>query len=190
MKRGILFVGLLMVPVFLLVLGCGGEPTNELAAAKGALENARAAEADKYAPDVFTQAENEIAEAENLIAQNKYGEAKKHLMNAKSVAESAATQAVTNKDNTKTEVEDYLAAIDQGMKQLKDTQDLAKQWGIPKKQRELTEETAMWTQKVEQARAQYDAGDYYSARELAAGVHQELTAKESGLREAIMAKQK
>ena len=190
MKRGILFVGLLMVPVFLLILGCGGEPTNELAAAKGALEAARAAEADKYAPDVFTQAENEIAEAENLIAQNKYGEAKKHLMNAKSVAESAATQAVTNKDNTKTEVEDYLAAIDQGMKQLKETQDLAKQWGIPKKQRELTDELAVWNANLDKARAEYDAGKYHSARELAAGVHQELTAKDSGLREAIMAKQK
>ena len=190
MKRGILFVGLLMVPVFLLILGCGGEPANELAAAKAALDGARAAEADKYAPDVFTQAENSIAEAERLIAEQKYGEAKKLLMDAKGVAETAATQAATNKENTKTEVEDYLAAIDQGMKQLKETQDLAKQWGIPKKQRELTEETAAWTEKVEQARAKYDEGDYFSAKELAAGVHQELTAKETGLRDAIMAKQK
>ncbi|UCB51596.1 MAG: DUF4398 domain-containing protein [Candidatus Zixiibacteriota bacterium] len=190
MKRGVLFVGLLMVPVFLLVLGCGGEPTNELAAAKGALENARAAEADKYAPDVFTQAENSIAEAENLIAQKKYREAKKLLMDAKNVAETAATQAATNKDNTKTEVEDYLAAIDQGMKQLKETQDLAKQWGIPKKERELADELAAWNVNLEKARAEYDAGNYYAAKELAASVHQELVAKDSGLREAIMAKQK
>jgi hypothetical protein len=190
MKRGILFAVLFIFPVVLLMLGCGGEPTNELAAAKTALESARAAEADKYAPALFTQAENEIVEAENLIAQKKYGEAKKHLMDAKSVAESAAAQAATNKDNTKTEVEDYLAAIDNGMKQLKETQDLAKQWGIPKKQRELTEETAKWTENLEKARAQYDAGDYFSAKELAAGVHQELTVKDSALREAIMAKQK
>jgi hypothetical protein len=190
MKRGVLFAGLFIVPVFLLILGCGGEPTKELADAKGALESARAAEADIYAPDLFAQAENSIAEAENLIAQKKYGEAKKLLMDAKNVAETAAAQAVTNKDNTKTEVEDYLAAIDQGMKQLNETQDLAKQWGIPKKQRELADELAAWNANVDKARAEYDAGNYSSAKELAAGVHQELTAKDSELREAIMAKQK
>lgn len=190
MKRNILSAGLLIVPVFLLILGCGGEPAKELADAKSALENARVAEADKYAPDLFAQAENSIAEAENLIAQKKYGEAKKLLVDAKNAAESAASQAVTNKDNTKTEVEDYLAAIDQSMKQLKETQDLAKQWGISKKQRELTEELARWNENLEKARAEYDAGNYHSAKELAAGIHQELTAKEGELREAIMAKQK
>jgi len=58
MKKGIWAVGLVIFPFLLLMLGCAGEPTNELAAAKDALENARAAEADKYAPDLFTQAEN------------------------------------------------------------------------------------------------------------------------------------
>ncbi|MGB2769678.1 MAG: DUF4398 domain-containing protein [Candidatus Zixiibacteriota bacterium] len=190
MKKGILFVGFLIIPVFLLILGCGGEPAEELAGAKSALENARTAEADKYAPDLFAQAENSIAEAENLIAQKKYGEAKKLLVDAKSVAESAATQAVTNKDETKTQVEDFLAEIGKVRAQLKDAQDKAKEWGIPKKQRELTEETAKWDQNLEKARAEYDAGNYHSAKELAAGVYQEVTAKDSELREAIMAKQK
>jgi len=190
MKKGILVVGLVIFPFLLLILGCAGEPTNELAAAKAALENARAAEADKYAPDLFAQAENAIIEAENLIAQKKYAEAKKLLMDAKGVAESAGSQAVTNKDNTKTEVEDYLAAIDQTMKQLKETQDLAKQWGIPKKQRELTDEMARWNENLEMARAEYDNENYYSAKELAAAIHQEVTEKDNQLREMIMAKQK
>jgi hypothetical protein len=190
MKRGIWVVGLLIVPVFLLILGCGGEPTKQLAEAKDALEKARTAEADKYAPDLFTQAENSITEAENLIAQKKYGEAKKLLMDAKAVADQAASQAVTNKDNTKTEVEDYMAAITGAMKQLKETQDLAKQWGIAKKERELTEQMATWEENLKTAQAEYDAGDYFSAKEAAAKIHQEVTDKDSQLREMIMAKQK
>jgi hypothetical protein len=190
MKRGILIVSLLLFPTLLLILGCGGEPTNELAAAKQALESARAAEADMYAPDLFAQAENGINEAEGLIAEKKYAEAKKLLIDAKTVADQAASQAVTNKDNTKTEVEDYLAAIDQSMKQLKETQDLAKKWGIPKNQWELTEDIARWNENLQEARTEYDNGNYYSAKKLAAEVHQELTQKDSDLREKIMAKQK
>ncbi len=190
MKKRSLVVGLVIFPFLLLILGCAGEPKNELAAAKDALENARAAEADKYAPDLFTQAENSIIEAENLIAQKKYGEAKKLLMDAKAVAESAASQAGVNKENTKTEVEDFFAAIDQDMNQLKETQDLAKQWGIPKKERALTEEMARWDEQLKKAHAEYDAGNYFSAKDLASGIHQEVTEKDNQLREMIMAKQK
>jgi len=190
MKKGIWAVGLVIFPFLLLMLGCAGEPTKELAAAKDALENARAAEADKYAPDLFTQAENSITEAENLIAQKKYGEAKKLLMDAKAVAEQAASQAGVNKENTKTEVEDFFAAIDNAMKQLKETQDLAKQWGIPKKNRALTEEMSGWDQQLKEARAEYDSGDYFSAKELTADIHQQVTTKDNELREMIMAKQK
>jgi hypothetical protein len=190
MKKAVLVVGLMIFPFLLLILGCAGEPKNELAAAKDALENARTAEADKYAPDLFTQAENSITEAENLIAQKKYSEAKKLLMDAKGVAESAASQAEVNKENTKMEVEDYMAAINGAVKQLKETQGLAKQWGIPKKQREMSEEMSRWDEQLKKAQAEYDAGNYSSAKELAAEIHLEVTEKDNQLREMIMAKQK
>jgi hypothetical protein len=190
MKKGVLAASFLLLPLLAMLLGCAGEPTQQLADAKSALEAAREAEADKYAPDLFSQAENSITEAEQLIAQKKYGEAKKLLMDAKSVADQAASQSAINKDNTKTEVEDYLAAINGAMNQLKETQDLAKQWSIPKKQRELTEETATWDENLKKAQAEYDAGNYYEAKELAAQIHKEVTDKDNEIRELIMAKQK
>ncbi len=190
MRRRIWIIALLVLPSLFLFLGCGGEPTKELAAAKDALEKAKAAEADKYASDLFTQAENSITEAENLIAQKKYGEAKKLLLDAKAVAESAASQAKVNKENTKTEVEDFFVAIDKAMKQLKETQDLAKQWKIPKSKRELSAEWSKWNENLEKARKEYDSGNYNSAKKLASGIHQEITQKDNELREMIMAKQK
>jgi hypothetical protein len=55
---------------------------------------------------------------------------------------------------------------------------------------ELTEEMAAWEENLKNAQAEYDAGNYYSAKEMAAQIHKEATDKESELRELIMAKQK
>jgi hypothetical protein len=189
MKKAVLAVSLLVLPV-LLLLACASEPTQQMADAKDALQKAREAEADKYAPDLFSQAENSIAEAEKLIAEKKYGEARTMLMDAKSVADQAASQAAINKDNTKTEVEDYLAAISGGRNQLKETQNLAKQWNIPKDKWELTTEMATWDEKVKTIQADYDAGNYFDAKQLAAKVHGEITDVDNEIRDLIMAKQK
>jgi predicted S18 family serine protease len=190
MKKGIWAIGLLLVPAMLLILGCGGEPTKQLTDAKDALEKARMAEADKYASDLFTQAENSITEAENLITQKKYGEARQLLMDAKSVAEQAVSQAEMGKEDAKTNCEDFFAHIPEVQKQLKDTQAKAKEWKIPKDKRELVGEMATWEENLKMAQAEYDAGNYYEAKELASSVYQEMKSKNDELIEMILAKQK
>jgi hypothetical protein len=189
MKKAIFVIALLVLPL-LLLLACAGEPTQQMTDAKDALQKAKEAEADKYAPGLFSQAQNSIAEAESLIALKQYGEAKTSLMNAKEMADQAATQAPINKDNTKTEVEDYLAAINGAMNQFKETQDLAKQWGIPKDKWQLTDQIATWNDDLKQVQAEYDAGSYFEAKQLAAKLHGDITDKDNEIRELIMAKQK
>jgi len=189
MKKAVLAVSVLVLPA-LLLLACAGEPTQQMTDAKDALQKAREAEADKYAPDLLSQAENSITEAENLIAQKKYGEARTLLMDAKSVADQAASQAAINKDNTKIDVEDYLVAIRGAISQFKETQNSAKQWGIPKDKWELTTEMATWDENEKKARAEYDAGNYFEAKQLAAKLHGEITDKDNEIRDLTMAKQK
>jgi len=190
MKKGITVVGLVAFAFLILILGCQSAPQKELTAAKDALQKAQEAEADKYASDLFTQAQNSITEAENLIASKKYGDAKQLLINAQQVAESAVQQAGTNKDETKTEVEDYLAAIDGAMKQLHETQNLSQQWKLPESVWKLTDEMARWDQGIQRAKTEYSAGNYYLAKQLAAQIHQEVTSKDNDLRSLIMEKQK
>jgi hypothetical protein len=190
MKKGIAFVGLMVIAAFILLLGCQSAPQKELTAAQDALQKAQEVEADKYASDLYNQAQNSISEAENLIASKKYGEAKQLLINAQQVAESAAQQAGANKDETKTEVEDYFAAIDGDRKQLAETQNLAKQWKIPESAYKLTDEMAQWDQGFQRAKTEYDAGNYYEAKQLAAQIHQQVTEKDNELRSMIMEKQK
>jgi glucose/arabinose dehydrogenase len=189
MRKGITVASVILFSFLLLILGCQSAPQKELAAAKDALQKAQEAEADKYAPDLFTQAKDSIAEAENLIAMKKYGEAKQLLISAKGVAESAIQQAGVNKEETKSNVEDFMAAIDNGMRQLHETQDKAKQWKIPETVWKLTDEMARWDEQLKRAKAEYDAGNYYLARILSAQIHQELTAKDNQLREMILAKE-
>jgi hypothetical protein len=189
MKKAVFALSLLVLPL-LLLLACAGEPTQQMTEAKDALQKAQQAEADKYAPDLYSQAQNSIAEAESLIALKKYTEAKTSLEKAKELADQAATQAPINKDNTKIDVEDYLAAINGARKQFKETQNLAKQWGIPKDKWELTDQIASWDEDQKQVQADYDAGNYFEAKQLAAKLHGEITDKDSEIREMIVAKQK
>ena len=189
MKKGITVTSVVLFSFLLLILGCQSAPEKELASAKDALQKAQEAEADKYAPDLFNQANDSITEAENLIASKKYGEAKQLLINAKGVAESAISQAQVNKDETKTQVEDFLAALENAVKQLSEAQDKAKQWKIPEDVWKLTEETARWDQMVTRAKAEYEAGNYYLAKQLCAQAHQEITQKDNQLRGMIVAKE-
>jgi hypothetical protein len=190
MKQAIVVVALLFFPVFLLTLGCGGEPTKQLADAKDALEKAEMAEADKYAPDLFIKAENSITQAESSIAQKKYGEAKKLLMEAKVVADQAASQAQVNLENMKVEVTDFLSEIDQAMQVLEETQNAAKQWGIPKTKWELKQEMTRWREQMQKVRDDYDNGEYYSAKELAGKILDEVTNADSQIKEMIQSKEK
>ena len=190
MKKGFSVVGIAIIALLFLILGCQSAPQRELTDAKAALQKAQEMEADKYASDLFNQAKDSIAEADNLIASKKYSEAKELLINAKTVAESAAQQAAITKDETKTEVEDFFAAIDGARKQLVETQNLAKQWKLPDAVWNLTKETARWDQGRSRAQTEYDAGNYYLAKQLTAQIHQEITSKDNELRNLIMEKQK
>ena len=190
MKKGLSVVGIVIIAFLLLILGCQSAPQKELTDAKAALQKAQEMEADKYASDLFNQAKDSIAEADNLIASKKYTEAKELLISAKTVAESAVQQAVATKDETKTEVEDFRAAIDSDRKQLAETQNLAKQWKLPDAVWTLTAETSRWDQGQQRASTEYDAGNYYLAKQLYAQIHQEITSKDNELRNLIMGKQK
>ena len=106
------------------------------------------------------------------------------------MAESAAQQAGINKDETKNNVEDFLAAIDGAMKQLHETQNLANQWKIPEGVWKLTDEMARWDEGLKRANTEYQAENYYLSKQLCAQIHQEITAKDNELRNLIMEKQK
>jgi hypothetical protein len=190
MKKEILVIPLVIFIFFLMILGCASEPKKELAAAKDALEKAREAQADRYASDLFVLAENSLTEAENLIAQKKYSEAKQLLMNAQGMADSAASQALINKEDVKVEAEDAISESQKTMQLLMETQKAAQSWKIPKEKTDLSQQMPNWEDRLKQAQKEYDAGNFDVAQDLASKVYQELNAKNNELSELITAKQK
>jgi hypothetical protein len=190
MRNNILVIQLIMVALFLAILSCAGEPQAELNAAKDALEKARQVEADRYAADLFTEAENSIADAENLIAQKNYGEAKNLLKKAKAIAEQAVSQAPTHKEAVKVDAEDAISKSKEAMEQLKDTQKKAQQWKISKAKTDLSKLMPTWEGKLGKAQEEFDSGNFDVAQQAAVEVFQQVSAKNKELVDLIMAKQK
>lgn len=110
MQKSFLAIPILMAT---LLAGCQQAPTGELSTAENALEEARAAGADKYAPDEFNQAQNTFNDAANEItAQGKgfaltrsYSKAQGLLKDTQAKAQAAQTAAKDNKEKVKREVE-------------------------------------------------------------------------------------
>ena len=190
MKKKILLIPPIILSLFLVILSCAGEPKKELTAAKDALEKAREAQADRYASDIFTQAENLLTEAENLIAQKNYGEAKKLLVNAKGMADSAASQALINKENVKQQAEDFISGSQTAMEQLKNTQKIAQDWKMPKEQTDLSVLIPSWEAQLGRAKEEFDKENFDIASKMAGEAYQQISTKDNELRELIMAKQK
>lgn len=190
MKKEILVIPLIIFAFSLMILGCAGEPQKELASAKDALEKATTAEADRYVSDLFTEAENTLTEAQNLIAQKNYKEAKDLLIKAKTMADSAASQAPINKENIKIEAEEAIGESHKAMEQIKETQKTALQARIPKKQADLSSQMTAWEKQLKKAHEEYDLGNFNVAKEVAIGVYQQVVAKNEELTALITSKQK
>ncbi len=101
------------VLVAITLTGCQKAPTEQVSAARTALDQARAGEADKYAPDVFAQAQKSFDDATNEIAAQEksfaltrsYSKAEQSLKDTLAKAQTAQTAARDNKEKVRREVE-------------------------------------------------------------------------------------
>ncbi|HIE03639.1 MAG TPA: DUF4398 domain-containing protein [Candidatus Latescibacteria bacterium] len=102
MKGKVMTLGALL---FLVVWGCAKPPTQEMEAAKVAIQAARDAEAQVYAPGELKAAEEALSEAEAKVEAKKYKEARPLAIKAKELADKAKELAITNKERTRSDAE-------------------------------------------------------------------------------------
>jgi hypothetical protein len=108
-KRIIVIFAIFALMVF---IGCAKAPEQEMQNANTAIEAARTAEAEDYAPDAFQVAMDTLnaANAAKTEADGKfalfrsYGKAKELFVRAEALANEAATQAEAEKERVKEEV--------------------------------------------------------------------------------------
>lgn len=98
--------------VALLVAGCESAPEAEKKAADSAVAAAKSAEADKYAGPAYKAVTDVQKQAESLMGEKKYKEAKAAYERTKGLADDAAKAAVSGKTAMKAEVEKGIAAAE------------------------------------------------------------------------------
>jgi hypothetical protein len=105
---------------FMLFMGCSKPPTQEVENAEKTIANAKKAEADLYVQDIFTKAENSLKQANDLITQKKYKEAKTAAEEAAKLALEAIPQIEPNKAKMKEEATQKVSEAQMLMKEVKD----------------------------------------------------------------------
>lgn len=112
--RAVLKFGVVLCMVFI-AAGCGSPPQAELDAAQAALDAARQAQADVYAPDAYTRAKNTLADARAKVEQSDYEAAKTAAVQAKEQAEQARSLAGTNKQQMMTDAQNIANRVSTGL---------------------------------------------------------------------------
>jgi hypothetical protein len=96
----------------LLAIACSEPPHKEMHQAQGAIEAARAAGAEIYAPEEFREAEQMLQESEESVAQRDYRLALRYALDARERAYEAARATANGKAEARAEAERALAAAD------------------------------------------------------------------------------
>jgi hypothetical protein len=107
LKRCSYYAFFFMIVAFslMIVAGCAKPPTEEIAAAEKAIEEAKAKEADFYAEGAFKSAEESLKKAKDLVAAKTYKEAKQVALDTVALAQQAVSGVEAGKAKMKEEAE-------------------------------------------------------------------------------------
>lgn len=107
-----------VVSLVFLVAGCSKPPEAEQKAAQAAMDAAMSAGADKYAAADFDAAKKKLDEADSLVKDKKYKEAKPAYIDAKAAFEKASAGVEAGKKALVDQVNNDLAALEGRWKDL------------------------------------------------------------------------
>jgi len=176
---------LLAVAVALaLAWACADPPDKEIHQAQGAIDAARAAGAEQYAPAPLEAATKALAQAHEAVEQRDYRLALSQALDAQENARSAARAAASQKAVVRSQVERTLAAVDAAMTQAAARLKAARGRGGSAATALQARLDAARTA-VQKARSALDAEQYLAARDaldgLLDGLNRDLAALEQAL---------
>ncbi len=161
------------VAAAILIAGCSKAPTEQVAAAQQALEQARGAQADRYAADELSKAQAAFSQATDQIAtQDKaffltrnYDEANRLLTEAVGELETAQKTAVGNKEKVKQEVESLTTETEAAIENAKAMLEKAPRGKDSRAELEAMKgDLDATSTALTEARAMYEKGDYLGAK--------------------------
>jgi chromosome segregation protein len=156
----------LAVAVFAAVLcsACDQPPDKEMQQAQGAIEAARAAGADRYAHEEFAAAEAALKSSRDAVAQRDYRLALNNALDSRDRAQTAAKQAADNKAVARGDADRALVAAMAALNDAHTKLKAAENARPPSKALESSRQAiADADGAVQEARTQFNAGDYLAA---------------------------
>jgi hypothetical protein len=171
----------------LMLAACAAPPNKEMDQAQGAIDAARAAGADQYAPQELTAAVSALTQSHEAVAQRDYRSALSFALDSLERAQEAAKQAAEQRavlgGQTERALTQVRALLDRGDRRLK----AAVSARVP--QRSITRARAELASAVQTASAAADRGDYQAAQRELEGISQQATATMQEIDKAIAARQ-
>ena len=194
MKGKLVFNLLGMSLALLLLAGCAKPPQVEMDAAKAAIEQAKAVEADRYVPGEYNAVQDSLSAALAIVEEQNakfalfrnYKEATRMLTNATALAGQVQQNAIAKKEQVKQEVTAGLAELDAMM--LKNKAMLAK---APKGKEgkaaieAIGADIATIDAGIPEVTGLFDAGNYLEAKGKVEALKQSATAIMNELTEVL-----
>ncbi len=173
----------------LLCAACSEPPQKEIDRAQGAIDAARAAGADQYAPEPFTAATTAMQQTHEAVQQRDYRLALSRATDANERALEAARQAANGKARARGDAESAAAHLATSIRQLDERLKVADANRPPVREAESARRTrADADRALQEARAAIGAGNYLAALASTKGLPERVAAEIRTLNEAVDAR--
>jgi hypothetical protein len=159
----------------LLAAGCGEPPNKEMDQAQGAIDAARAAGADRYAPAEFSAATDALARSRDAVTQRDYRLALDGALESRERAQNAAREAADTRARLGGEAERLLTEVAALIEQAEKSLGVAERARQPQRVlRAHQEAVAAARGLLQEARAAVSAGDYTAATTALSGTKEKM----------------
>lgn len=168
---------------------CAAPPQREIDQAQGAVDAARAAGGERYAPDEFRAATEALKKSHEAVAQRDYRLALSHALDAHERAQAGAKQAASQRALVRSQAERGLATTERLLDRLDGRLKAARAARVPA--RRLTQARAVRTavaKELQKARAALKQEDYLAARDAMRDVSERVEAALQQVDAAIAAR--
>jgi len=149
--------------------GCGEPPTKEMHQAQGAIDAARAAGAERYAPEEYQAAVDALKHAEDAVAQRDYRLALNHALDSRERAQNSAREAASERAEARSRAERTLAEVTTALAAAAVKLDAAAEAKVPAKSLAAPRDVIVATQRqVQEAGTLLGREDYIGAQKVLA----------------------
>jgi hypothetical protein len=168
---------------------CSEPPQKEINSAQAAIDAARTAGAEQFAPESFLAATTALQQSHEAVAQRDYRLALTRAVDASDRAQEAARLAVEGKARARTEAEGAINATNAALLQLEARLKAAEAARVPAREIAPARGTAQDAAAIlQKARTSLSAGNYKDATAAVSGLQTKIRAQIAALEQATTAR--